>query len=174
LPERDLYKVLQVDPGADPDVIAAAYQVLAAKVDPKKKVSKAEEIRLVELYQAFATLHNPVARRAYDEERRPELVPVGPGHDGAFRRIGATLTERVQAAATQAAPAQAGPNGATGDLLTIQFGRYAGWSLGALVREDPDYLRWLSRHSSGIRYRGAILRLLAEQDAPHVPQRTRR
>lgn len=179
MPERDLYKLLQVDPGADPDVIAAAYEVLAAKVDPKKKISKAEEIRLVELYEAFATLHNPVARRAYDEERRPELVPVGPGADHGFRRIGGTITERVQAGpmqagATQTAPAQSSPNGGTGDLLTIQFGRYAGWSLGALVREDPDYLRWLSRHSSGIRYRGAILRLLAEQDAPHVPERTRR
>jgi curved DNA-binding protein CbpA len=180
LPERDLYKVLQVDPGADPDVIAAAYQVLSAKLDPgKKKIGQAEEMRLAELYGAFATLHNPVARRAYDEERRPEIVAVGPGHDGAFRRIGGGLTERVEAGPTRAAasappgPVRASLNGATGDLLTIQFGRYAGWSLGALVHEDPDYLRWLSRHSSGIRYRGAILRLLAEQEAPRVPQRTR-
>ena len=52
----------------------------------------------------------------------------------------------------------------TAGAMTIDFGRYAGWTLADLVRADPDYLRWLSRHSSGIRYRAAILRLLADRD----------
>lgn len=165
MPQRDLYKILQVDPEADADVIAAAHHALAARVDAGKEISRVDEVRLAELNRAFATLHNPMARRAYDEDRKPDLVPVGPGLGGGFRRVGGgALTERMQA----------GPNGATVDTLTIQFGRYAGWSLGALAREDPDYLRWLSRHSSGIRYRGAILRLLAEEDAVRVPQRSQR
>ena len=29
-----------------------------------------------------------------------------------------------------------------------------------LAKHDPDYLRWLSRHSSGVRYRNLITQLL--------------
>ena len=54
----------------------------------------------------------------------------------------------------------------------IDFGRYAGWKLADVMRLDPDYLRWLSRHSSGVRFRHAILELLGEHDAKrlgHIP-----
>jgi hypothetical protein len=44
-----------------------------------------------------------------------------------------------------------GPSGSV-----LDFGRYAGWSIGQLARFDPDYLRWLCRHSSGIRFRAEI------------------
>lgn len=165
--DQDLYKVLQVDPEAHPDVIAAAYTALAAKLHPPKDLTGTHEVLLASLKRAYATLKDPAARRAYDEERSSDLVPMGPGHDGngngnGFHRLASgPLTERVQA----------GQNGAHVDSLTISFGRYTGWTLGALARQDPDYLRWLSRHSSGIRYRGAILRLLGEQEDAHVPLR---
>ena len=42
----------------------------------------------------------------------------------------------------------------------LNFGRYAGWSLRDLARRDPDYVLWLSRHSSGIRYRTEIYGIL--------------
>jgi hypothetical protein len=42
----------------------------------------------------------------------------------------------------------------------LTFGRYAGWSLRDLARRDPEYLLWLSRHSSGIRYRTEIYGIL--------------
>jgi hypothetical protein len=48
----------------------------------------------------------------------------------------------------------------------LDFGRYAGWSLKALARQDPDYLRWLMRHSSGIRYRGEITKVLPKETQP--------
>jgi hypothetical protein len=85
-----------------------------------------------------------------------DLVPMGPGeNDPDHQRLASgPLTERVQA----------GPHGEHVASLTIEFGRYAGWTLGAIARQDPEYLMWLSRHSSGIRYRGAILRLLREQE----------
>ena len=38
----------------------------------------------------------------------------------------------------------------------LAFGRYSGWALRDLARQDPDYLRWLSRHASGLRYRTEI------------------
>ena len=53
----------------------------------------------------------------------------------------------------------------------LDFGRYTGWSLHDLARHDPDYLRWLSRHSSGVRFRAEILRLLPEGPAVAGPWR---
>jgi uncharacterized protein (DUF3820 family) len=46
--------------------------------------------------------------------------------------------------------------------MTVDFGRYAGWTLKDLLRHDPDYLRWLYRHSSGVRYRYQIARMLPD------------
>jgi curved DNA-binding protein CbpA len=171
--DQDLYKVLQVDAEADPDVIAAAYHTLAAKLHPNKDLTGTHEVWLAGLKRAFATLSDPAARRAYDQRRGADLEPVGPGHpsardqgNGHHRLASGPLTERVQA----------GQNGAHVESLTISFGRYTGWTLGALARHDPEYLRWLSRHSSGIRYRAAILSLLSLQEQEraheHVPQHT--
>ena len=43
----------------------------------------------------------------------------------------------------------------------LNFGRYSGWGLRDLARQDPEYLLWLSRHSSGIRYRTEIYTILS-------------
>ena len=53
-------------------------------------------------------------------------------------------------------------NGEIGPGSALDFGRYEGWRLRELARRDPDYLRWLARHSSGIRYRTAIEQVLRE------------
>jgi curved DNA-binding protein CbpA len=159
--ERDFYKVLQVDPDADADVIAAAFDVLSGKLNPRTDLTGVHEVRLAELNRAYLTLRDRATRLAYDKERSSELVAMGPGGTGPdYQRLaGGPLTERVQA----------GLNGEHVASLTIGFGRYAGWSLGAIAHQDPEYLGWLSRHSSGIRYRTAILRLLAEQEEQQAP-----
>lgn|GEM_PF-2076401 len=46
------------------------------------------------------------------------------------------------------------------DARRLDFGHYAGYSLEELAATDPDYLRWLARHPSGVRYRGEISRVL--------------
>lgn len=71
-----------------------------------------------------------------DERRGFEIggdegVPVGPGHGSSF------------------------------DSSRLDFGHYAGRTIAALADEDPDYLRWLARHPSGVRYRAEIQRVLA-------------
>jgi hypothetical protein len=50
-----------------------------------------------------------------------------------------------------------------GEQAVLDFGRYLGWRITDLARHDPDYLRWLSRHSSGIRFRNAIARVLPRE-----------
>src|SRR5206468_7632713 len=118
---------------------------------PRTDLTGVHEVRLADLNRAYTTLRDRAARLAYDQQRATELVPMGPGDGGPdYQRLAnGPLTERVQA----------GPHAEHVDSLTIEFGRYAGWTLGAIARQDPEYLMWLSRHSSGIRYRAAILRL---------------
>lgn len=153
--ETDYYKMLEVDPEADPDVIEAAYRALSNKLHPESDPTGLERVRQTELDHAFAILSNGIQRRAYDARRADEMVPMGPGYAGTSRLAAGALTERVQA----------GPNGENLANLKLDFGRYAGWSLGELAQKDPGYLRWLSRHSSGIRYRSAILRLLTQAES---------
>ena len=47
------------------------------------------------------------------------------------------------------------------DATRLDFGHHAGRTLVELASEDPDYLRWLARHPSGIRYRAEIARVMA-------------
>jgi hypothetical protein len=46
------------------------------------------------------------------------------------------------------------------DPTRLDFGHYAGMTIEELAQIDPDYLRWLERHPSGVRYRAEIHRVL--------------
>jgi hypothetical protein len=46
------------------------------------------------------------------------------------------------------------PGNAAGSVLN--FGRYAGWSLGEIARADLEYLEWLDRMPIGRPYRDEI------------------
>jgi hypothetical protein len=46
------------------------------------------------------------------------------------------------------------------DPTRLDFGHYAGCSIEELAETDPDYLRWLERHPSGVRYRSEIQRVM--------------
>ena len=59
-------------------------------------------------------------------------VPVGPGHASTF------------------------------DAARIDFGHHTGRTIEELASIDPDYLRWLARHPSGVRYRVEIARVMSE------------
>jgi len=167
--DRDYYKILQVDPEADLDVIRAAHRVLRDRLHPERDLTGVQEIRLAELDRALAVLSDPFRRVAYNQERELTMVAVGPGPfdehaadrtDGEHAHLAmGALTERIQG----------GQHGQNVSNIQLDFGRYAGWTLGELARQDADYLRWLARHSSGIRYRTAILRLLAEVAGDRVP-----
>jgi hypothetical protein len=55
-----------------------------------------------------------------------------------------------------------GPGPTSFDARIIDFGHHAGRTIEELVTIDPDYLRWLARHPSGVRYRAEIERVLKE------------
>jgi len=75
--DGDLYRVLQVDPSADPEVIEAAYRRLALKYHPdhNRGDSRAED-HMKRINEAFRVLGKPRLRAEYDARngvRMPEL-----------------------------------------------------------------------------------------------------
>ena len=116
----------------------AAYRVLARKLHPDRggPLDASSERRMADLNWAYATLRDPERVQQWESERRRAAPPTpreGPTH-GASRA----------------------PLEADGAGLRLDFGRYEGWTLGEVVRRDPEYLDWLRRHASGARYRDAI------------------
>ncbi len=151
-PERDAYDVLQVSPRAGTRVLEAAYLALAAVYGPDGDGSDVSMQQANELEDAYAKLRTPELRAAYDQHRmRREVMEA------------ASATPFHQAAA-------ADPGAGDSRAAAIDFGRYAGWTIADLARHDPDYLRWLSRHSSGIRYRHQIEEAL-RQASGRTPRR---
>ena len=63
------YKVLQVDPSADPEVIEAAYKRLSQKYHPDKNSAPDANQRMQEINNAHEVLGNPGRRAFYDRER---------------------------------------------------------------------------------------------------------
>lgn len=65
----DPYKVLQVDPDAERDVIEAAYKRLARKHHPDVSREPDSVARMVRINQAWEMLRDPVRRAAVDRAR---------------------------------------------------------------------------------------------------------
>ena len=184
--QRDYYKVLQVDQEASPEVITAAFRTLARRLHPDRDLTGVHEIRMSELNRAYGVLRDPDSRRTYDVERAQRLSPMGPG----FQEEAASPAPVRQPRGSSVDGTPDGDSmisGLAGRMASgthqqqrvwspgdtqLEFGRYAGWSLREIARQDDAYLRWLARHSSGIRFRGEIAKLLGERlEDPYAPSR---
>jgi curved DNA-binding protein len=66
---RDYYRVLQVDPDAEPEVSHAAYRRLAAKYHPDVNQSAEASDRMSEINTAYGVLKDPEQRAQYDRAR---------------------------------------------------------------------------------------------------------
>ena len=157
--ERDAYAVLQVGRHADAEVIKAAYRALARAFHPDGATPDLG--RMTEVNRAYDHLKTPDARRRYDAGSGAG-IPVGPG----WPSPGASWNA---ASPPPASPFRSGPlarrrmaRAAQEPGPVIDFGRYVGWRIADLATVDPDYLRWLSRHSAGVRYRETIERSLPD------------
>ncbi len=146
MPAVDLYEVLQVSPSADPEVVLAAYRTLARKHHPD---AGGDGRTMAALNAAWHILGHSDLRHAYDLERARASARA--------RRPGTT-----PASGNDGSPEQAHrPPPGTGTVL--DFGRYAGWSIGSLAKSDPDYLEWLTRTSIGRSYKREVDAALAAQ-----------
>jgi curved DNA-binding protein CbpA len=139
----DPYKALQVLPTADQEVIRAAFRALAMKYHPDRDPSALAAKRMIELNRAFALVRTVEARAKFDRGQARSTYDFDPA-----RSAKTTPPPRSDRAGVR-----------------LQEGRYAGWTLRDLAKHDPDYLRWLSRHASGLRYRAEIKTILAAKGA---------
>src|SRR5579859_94605 len=157
--DRDAYEILQVHPKADLLIIQAAYRILAAKYHPDRDASPGADRRMAEINAAFELVRTEDRRNLYDKQRalgQSSVSVVAPPVTPPYS------PPRPTGAAEPASP----------DV--IDFGRYAGWRLEQVAKQHPEYLEWLGRHSSGIRFRRRIQELLAKQRAASAAAADRR
>ena len=167
----DYYEVLQVHPRAEDEVIRAAYRTLARKYHPDHG---GDAGRMIALNDAWDVLGDPARRAAYDASRvaaagrrsaaastatAARAAATGPAATGTYARAAQPDpgTPR-QTDADHAGPPPGHPSG-----TVLDFGRYAGWSLGEIARHDTVYLEWLQRATFGRRLRAEIDALLRQR-----------
>jgi curved DNA-binding protein CbpA len=213
----DPYKILQVDPEAEDEVIAAAYRRLARKYHPDTATGAEAKGRMEAINAAWEVIGNPKRRAAYDRERavaaamsrrgdggaaptgpptsptapftppaasgaaRPASAPRAPEPETVSRdwssgrsSVGGGYDPSMRTADGTGAAGQP-PGNPSGSVMN--FGRYAGWSLGEISRSDLEYLEWLDRMPIGRPYReeiDAILRQAGRRRSAEADKRDRR
>ena len=173
---RDFYEVLQVHPRAEAEVIRAAYRTLARKYHPDHG---GDAGRMIALNDAWDVLGDPARRAAYDASRigsSRQPAAAAPTPPPGATQPGATP---AGGAPRETDPNHAGPPPGRPSGTVLDFGRYAGWSLGEIARHDKVYLEWLQRATFGRRLRAEIDALLRQSApaagrAPSGPQWNRR
>jgi curved DNA-binding protein CbpA len=182
----DAYKVLQVDPEAEDEVVQAAYRRLARKYHPDLATRPEAALRMAAINEAWALIGKPAARAAYDLARASSTASGGAGGPPASApgpsQPGAAATTEPAAAqppvesvsrdwtsgrSTQGGGfdesmlraeglGAAGPPPGQPSGSVLNFGRYSGWSLGEIARRDLEYIEWLDRTPIGRPYREEV------------------
>ena len=151
----DHYKILGVPRDADRHTVQAAYRRLARRHHP----DFGGDPRIMALLnEAWWVLGDASRRETYEgasprrHTRRQPIVtpePAGPLAAAAERRR------------------QPDPHRPT--ETTLDFGRYAGWTIPAVAMQDPEYLEWLMRSQAGRMYRAEIVSRLRERREGQPP-----
>lgn len=139
----DPYKVLQVSPTADDEVIQAAYRALARRYHPDRNEAAGSNERMVEINAAFELIGDPQSRKAYHEALAAEA------------RTPTFSRSTVHQAASAPVPPPPSPSGGSSER-TLDFGRYQGWTVRQISQVDRVYLEWLLRVPAGRSFRAEI------------------
>ena len=147
----DHYRILQVDPIAESDVIRAAYRVLAQRFHPD--ISGGDAI-MKRLNAAWEVLGHPDRRAEYDRLR------------ASASQEGCDAPDIADAARRKGGRGH--PDAAAGRPFgtVLTYGRYVGWSLGQIARVDPAFLEWLRSVPGGRYLREEIDAILLEVQRP--------
>lgn len=70
---KDYYRVLQVDPSAESEVVTGAYRRLAAKYHPDVYKGEDANRRMQMINEAYAVLSDPTKRKQYDQARDRQM-----------------------------------------------------------------------------------------------------
>jgi curved DNA-binding protein CbpA len=145
-PRHTYYKTLMLAEIADSEIISAVYRKLAQRFHPDIDPSAEAARRMAEINEAYEVLRDPIKRNDYDKwlasrrDRRQSDRLIRQQGDIPFAEAGAPV-----------GPAQ-------GSI--VDFGRYRGWTLGQIKRQDPEFLEWLMRVPAGRQYRDEISQML--------------
>ena len=161
--ERDPYRTLGVPPDATDDAVRKAYHAHARRAHPDL-VGAGGLNDMQALNWAWALLKDPVRRAEYDQahglpgpaggaqiDDTTEAAPAGNAADQATRGFGGQPHWTGAAGKPPGRPW--GP--------VVDFGIYAGWSIGEIARRDRGYLIWLQDRVEARAIRPDIERLLA-------------
>ncbi len=144
---RDPYEVLGVPRTASTRQIRTAYLARARRAHPDLVGHRGTNVMRL-LNEAWAVLKDPDQRSALDA-----ATPAAQSAPGADRGGLADDTKPFWTGA--AGPPPGRPSGSV-----VDFGIFAGWSLGEIARRDRGYLVWLRDRSDGKAYRAEIDRIL--------------
>jgi len=144
---RDPYEVLGVPRTASTRQIRTAYLARARRAHPDLVGHRGTEVMRL-LNEAWGVLKDPDRRSALDAAAPAAQTSPGADHGGR-----ADDTKPFWTGA--AGPPPGRPSGSV-----VDFGIFAGWSLGEIARRDRGYLVWLRDRSDGKAYRAEIDRIL--------------
>ncbi len=171
-----------------PDAAEGAAPPAAAPPAAAAPAGRDAAVKMAALNAAWEVLRDPARRAAYDAQRRaaapgparfqdpPHPAPPTSTHPGTpADHIGSPewtspdwgsgrstvgggydpTTMRTAQGTGAAGPPPGRPSGSV-----VNFGRYAGWSLGEIARRDLEYLEWLERAPIGRQYQAELDQLL--------------
>jgi curved DNA-binding protein CbpA len=159
--EPNPYAVLQVDPGADHEVVRAAYRALARRYHPDIGHEDSRRVMVV-VNRAWELLSDANRRGETDRllrERAARAATAGadasrsrastpePG-DGQYTPVWLQRQPNRRVMNPWGAGAAGPPPGRPSGSI-VDFGIYKGWSLGEVARADPGYLSWLLERPEG-------------------------
>jgi hypothetical protein len=108
---------------------------------------------MLEVNEAWDTVKDPRLAPSADAQLALRRVAARPQVRQAIRaRAGRSDHRRSPWVSGSAARPQKGP--------VLDFGRYKGWTLDQIGRQDRDFLEWLQRHPAGRLYRVELEQLL--------------
>lgn len=176
-PEVDPYAVLGVSPVAPTTTIRKRYHALARAAHPDL-VGDGGLLMMQRLNAAWDILRDPTRRARYDATRpgRGWTASAGAGAPGRTgSRPGSPAPGFEQGAGRPAWTGAAGPPPGRPSGTRLDFGLYAGWTLGEIGRYDPGYLQWLAERKEGRPLEPEIRALLVRlrPAAPERPERRR-
>ena len=146
----DPYAELGVDQTATERAIRDAYHAKARASHPDLG---GDDRVMARVNSAYDLLKDRARRAAYDRDRAAAK--------------GATLDPKKPQWTGAAGPPPGRPSGPK-----LDFGIFAGWSLGEIARRDPGYLVWLAERKEGKPYLEAIERIVAPmREASRQPSR---
>jgi curved DNA-binding protein CbpA len=181
--ELDPYSVLQVDPTASHEVIAAAYRALARRFHPDVLPGHEAQTRMVAINAAWELIGDEQRRALWDRAHRGTSYAVPGATNGATMPAAASATGAFQPGGhrwglgMRPGTGAAGPPPGRPSGGVLEFGRHIGWSMGEIARVDPGYLVWLESRPEGRPYAAeidAMLRRIGVRRSSPEPMLRRR